>query len=671
MSSGRLLGSTAAAFLLLFGFLPIANWIPGGHEAPWYGERVREWLMDGGIVLGVGILLAILSRRLTWLWRPGWWAPVVERAERRPVVTAVLIGVGAFLLYAVVAQVVFSAKPLLIDEIIQVWQARVLASGRLWVPTPEHPEFTAAMHLVDHEGRRFGQFPMGGPAMLALGSLVRLEWLVGPLFGAVSAVLAWRLFRRVESRAGVALAAALLFALAPFTVFMSGSHMNHVTALTWLLVAMLGLARATGSDTPRLRDGLLCGLGLGVAATIRPVDALAFALPAAAWLGWQAVRTRRPAAFLASGVGVAIPVALLLFANARTTGHPLLFGYTVMWGSAHDLGFHTTPWGDVHTPLAGLELISLYFLRLQLYLFEAPIPALLPAAVALVLARRLTGFDRYLLVSAGLVVGLYWMYWHDGFFLGPRFMYPLAPVLVLWTVRAMPAVREHLERLGDGRAYRVVAFGALACVPLVLFNFSVIRAQQVRNWYPSMRFDIEADAGDQGIQDAIIFVRESWGAELIVRLWAIGISRSDAEQYYRRIDSCQLFLTGLRLQAAGIRGAEARDSLQRLLVDSARVVRSNLSPDVTLMALNGAEFPEICQRRIVQDWEGFTVFAPHLLAEVKGNRFVRDLRERNAVLRGEWTGQPIYLMRPDGPKVGAKPRFIRLHPDSVFGARPP
>lgn len=663
MTADRVLRWCAVGVLLTFGFLPIVNWIPGGHEAPWYGERVGEWLMDGVIVLGVGVLLAIVSRRVTWLWRPGWFDPVATAAHARPGRTAILLGVGAFALYAVIAQVVFSAKPLLIDEIIQVWQARVLASGRLWVPTPEFPEFTSAMHLVDHEGRRFGQFPMGGPAMLALGSLVRLEWLVGPLFGAVSAVLAWRLFRRIEPRAGVALCAALLFALAPFTVFMAGSHMNHVTALTWLLVAMLGLARATSSDSSRWSDGLLCGLGLGVAATIRPVDAMAFALPAAVWLGWQAVSTRRLGTFLASGVGVALPVSLLLMANAATTGHPLLFGYTVMWGSAHDLGFHATPWGDVHTPRAGLELVSLYFLRLQLHLFEAPIPALLPAAVALFLARRLTGFDRYLLVSAGLVVVLYWMYWHDGFFLGPRFMYPLVPVLVLWTARALSALRERVDEAGRG--YRVAAFGVVAAVPLVIVNSTAIRAGEYRAGLQSMRFDADKAASQAGVRNALILVRESWGAEVMVRLWGLGVSRSDSEELYRRVDTCVLDQAVSGLENSGVRGDGALATLRPLLADSARVVRSGLSPDPTEMALDGTTYPARCLARIASNWDGFTLYAPFLLSGRDGNSFVRDLRERNYLLLPGLGGRQVYLMRPRGVAVGQPPEFYPLPVDSV------
>ena len=125
-----------------------------------------------------------------------------------------MLGVAALALYSVIAVQVFSAKPLLIDEIIQVWQARVMAGGRLWVPVPEHAEFSSAMHLVDYEGRRFGQFPLGGPAMLMLGSLAGAEWLVGPVFGAASVVLFWKILRTAGIAPGEALASAMIFGAA-------------------------------------------------------------------------------------------------------------------------------------------------------------------------------------------------------------------------------------------------------------------------------------------------------------------------------------------------------------------------------------------------------------------------------------------------------------------------
>ena len=77
-------------------------------------------------------------------------------------------------------------------------------------------------------------------------------------------------------------------------------------------------------------------------------------------------------------VGVLTRVfAALLAVNASQTGDPFTFGYIAMWGDTHALGFHPTPWGDVHTPARGLELVNLYLLRLQTYLFESAAPSLL------------------------------------------------------------------------------------------------------------------------------------------------------------------------------------------------------------------------------------------------------------------------------------------------------
>lgn len=654
-AADRLVRGLAAALLLVFGFLPIVNWIPGGHEAPGFGVQAGDWLRDGILIIGVGGLLAILSRRVRGLWRPGWLDGLISRAAGAPLRTALVLGGIAVVLYAVVAHQVLSAKPLLIDEIIQVWQGRLLASGRLSVPVPEFPEFSTAMHLVDHEGRRFGQFPMGGPAMLALGTLAGAEWLVGPVFAAASVVLVWGILRRVAESDGVALGGTLLFMAAPFTVFLAGSHMNHVTTLTWLLVAMLALVRTTQGGG--VTAGFVTGLGFGMAATIRPVDALAFALPGGLWLLHRAWTTRRVGPLLASGLGVALPVALLLAANAATTGHPLRFAYTVLWGDAHDLGFHATPWGELHSPRAGLELVSLYFLRLQQYFLEAPFPALVPAAIALAVGPRLRGFDRYLLVSGGLLVGLYFAYWHDGFFLGPRFMYPLLPLLALWTARSQPAVKRITAA---GMGYRVWCFAALAAVPLAVQQVVQIRAAQYASGLQTMRFDADAAARDQGITNALILVRESWGAEVMVRMWAAGISRGESEQLYRRIDTCLLDQALGAIEAEGVQGRAAVERLQPLLADSARVQSSTLSPDFTERMLPGATYPPSCLARLRQDAEGFSLFAPFLLAGADGNRYVRDLFGREAQVAKMAEGRPVYLLKPPGPQVGRMPEFHEL-----------
>ncbi|HEU4680802.1 MAG TPA: hypothetical protein VFS51_03595, partial [Gemmatimonadales bacterium] len=331
----------AALFVAVLGFLPIVNWIPGGREAPWYATVAGGWASGTAIAIGLGVVLAIMSRKLPFLWRDGALASLEESARSSG--TAWLAGVAgiALVLYLVISQAVFSGRPLLVDEIVQVMQARIFAAGRLWLPTAPFPEFVSTLLMVDVGPRTYGQFPPGGPAMLALGELLDATWMVTPVFGAISVLLFGLLLRDIESRPMARLLALLLFAFAPFVALMAGSYMNHVTCGTWLLLGIVGLVRSAAAAKPRSGWAWLGGLGFGMAATIRPGDAAAFAIPAAVWWLASAVRdrTRWRDAF-AAAAGVALPTAVLLWVNWRTTGAPLEFGYQVLWGKNVGLGFH-------------------------------------------------------------------------------------------------------------------------------------------------------------------------------------------------------------------------------------------------------------------------------------------------------------------------------------------
>ncbi len=648
----------AAIVVAALGFLPIANWIPGGHAAPGFQLLLDGWLSGTAICLGVGVVVAIVFRRRRAV------APVsVDPTPANGGVDPVAVGIIAVaaVLYVVAARIVFSGRPLLIDEIIQVFQARIYASGRLWLPVPAHPEFTSSMHLID-TGKVYGQFPAGGPAMLALGSLFRAEWLVGPVAGVVSAWAFARLLRLVEPRRFVRRLALALFALGPFVVFMSGSHMNHVTSLMWILLATTALFSALQGETIKAVPAIACGFALGMAATIRPVDALAFALPAGLW--FLARTIRRPVdwpGLVAAGVGVALPMVALLLVNWATTGAPLRFGYTVMWGRSHDLGFHAAPWGDLHTPARGLELLNLYFLRLQTYLFETPFPALLPAIAWLALGHEHDRLDQFFLVSGTLLCLLYAAYWHDGFYLGPRFLFALAPALALYSARAMTLP------VGGPMLRRALVTALLAGVLIGVTVLVPGRVDQYRLGMTSMRRDPDAELARAGIRDALVLVRESWGTELLVRLWALGVSRPAAEHYYRAIDPCKLEMTLGRLEEMGADSASTLRVLEPLVVDSSRLVRATDSVDPTLLRLPGMEYPPLCRARLAEDAAGFTVLPPSLLSRRTDVRFVRDLHARDSLLLRSFHGA-VYLLKPSGTEVGSVPEFHPVRTDSLWAA---
>jgi hypothetical protein len=621
------------------------------------------------ICLGVAIVAAIvLGRSIRREADVGAGSAASANRSRRLAHLERLVPFGAFALYVIIARLVFSGRPLLIDEVVQLLQARIFTSGHLWLPVAAHREFFSILHLVDTGDKVYSQFPPGGPAMLALGELVHAPWLVGPACGAISVALFARLLKWTDPGASSAfhLGATLLFAIAPFGAFMFASHMNHVTTLMWLLVATLGLANVIRGDVPKVGWAFVNGLGLGAAAAIRPLDAFAFAVPAAAWLLVLAWRDRRRwLDVVASGIGVAIPFGAMMWVNARTTGSPFLFGYEVLWGKAHGLGFHTAPWGAAHTPSRGLELISLYGTRLQTYLFETPFPSMLPVIASLALTKRLSALDRYLLVSATLLGALYFAYWHDGFFLGPRFVFPWLPVLVLFAARLPGLVRE---RFGRGRVW-IGTNAALASGALMAVGFALPeRVMLYEGALTSMRADYTAESANAGVKDALVFVRESWGAQLTVRMWERGISRSAAAAFYHGVDACLLDRALRDLEAHDIRDTAAEARLQPLLADSSRVIASTLSVDVTEKVLEGTLYDRTCMSRINEDRVGYTHLAPLLLEHGSGNVYARDLHAHDSLMTAMYPTRAMYLLRRKGAMPDSAFEWLPLNRDSLIGA---
>jgi hypothetical protein len=278
-----------AIVLAALSLLPIATWLPGGEQDAGYVGRLTDWMSGTALCVGTGVLVWMWTRR-----RVATAAGTREEeqaAARGDAGTAFLVGLSlaAGALYLLIARVVFSGQPLLIDELIQVLQAQWFAAGRLGVPTPPDPQFFSVMHLIDQGPLTYSQYPAGGPAMLALGAWADAAWVVNPLCGALTVYLFGDLLRAVEPQASRRWhrAVVTLFALAPFWAFMAGSHMNHVTTLLWTVAAMACLVRAT-RPMPAWGWGLATGWCLGMATTIRPLDGAVVALPAGLWLCWRA-----------------------------------------------------------------------------------------------------------------------------------------------------------------------------------------------------------------------------------------------------------------------------------------------------------------------------------------------------------------------------------------------
>ncbi len=645
-----------AGVVVVFGFLPIVNWVPGGRAAGWFGVVARGWGTGTALVAGFGVLGWFIGRR--WTPRLGWWAQMVAAAEARPARTAWILGASSALFYCIVARAVFDGMPLHLDEIAQVIQARIFAQGRLYLDAPALPVLQSALHVLDGNGRWFTQFPPGGPLLLVPGVWLGATFTVGPVLGGVSVALFWALLRRSSVDAALSLGSVLVLALSPFMVFLAASHMNHVATLCGALLAWWAALHHASDRTTGA--AIVMGAALGMMATIRPVDALAVALPLGAWSAWRLVQRslswRHAFAMLA---GLAVPVSMLLWYNWRTTGNALLFAYEQLWGAEHGLGFHASPWGQPHTPTLGLELVSLYFLRLQTYLFETPVPSLVFVAIGLALAWNGRLIERLWAVTGFLLIALYGTYWHDGFYLGPRFVFLLVAPSAFYAVSGVAASWRRWE---GGRGF--LTGGLVASLGFAVLGVATDRGRQYAAGLTPLRWNVTDIARRAGVENAVVLVRETWGAQLMARLWAVGVSRSASEWIYRTVDACALEEALTQIEGSG----GARDPLallRRLTSDSGKLVPSPWSPDQSERALPGRPYSEVCQRRIREDRAGTHIYMGVLASEWGSNTYLKDLHGLNARHPAMQDRRRWYVLRGDESRPGAEPILIPIDPDSA------
>jgi hypothetical protein len=397
-------------------------------------------------------------------------------------------------------------------------------------------------------------------------------------------------------------------------------------------------------------------MGLGVAFLSRPLEVLAIGALFGGVLVADAVRERRWRPLVVFSAAFLVVASIYLAFNAVTTGNPLRPGYIELWGSSHGLGFHESPWGERHTPAAGLRNQILDLSLLGVFLFEWPIPALWPLGIALAagwLGRR---WDMRLLAAFFVVPAANVFYWHRDTFLGPRFLYVTLAFVVPLTARALI---EGYRRL-KGRTWKPGGFPAvnLATWAVLLIVLSALytvgygapaRFLIYRTSMGSMKLDLVEMAHSAGIDRGIVFVSESWGSRVIAQLRGLGAPASTVEKAYRQSDLCEL--DGIIRRARTERWSPDRVKavLDSTMVEQEALVLVEVSGDPTARFKPGSRLTADCLSEIHYDQAGYSLFTPHLPANDPGLAgplvFARDLRSRNAELGRRYPDWELWVYR--------------------------
>jgi hypothetical protein len=662
------LAAAALAALTVIGPRLVAVSSPQAHNLAEYAVKPAILYWTVGAALVVLPVLALTTLPGDWFER--WWAAVVSRVMA-PSNRAFAIGLVAVTAVLAIgfSWYCFGGGPINSDEIAQLWHARILLSGRLALPADPNPEFFAIDNIIDTPVW-MSQFPVGGPAFHALGVAVGLTWVTNPIFIALTALNVYRFVQRAYGEPQ-ARAAVMVFVASPVVLIMGGSHMNHVPTV-WLVTlafAALPLWMQTEDARVRVRSAIMIGLAIGAAATIRPLDAaIAAAVIGGVMLAIVARDRNRAPSLLVTGAAGALPVALLLLANLLTTGAPLRFGYTVLWGPNHSLGLHLDPTGMHHTAWRALLLAMRYLTEVNAFTTTWAVPVLLIIALAFALAPKIRRWDVLLLAFFALQLSAYAFYWHDGQFAGARFLFSAVPALLILATRVPFLLGE--RDLGGWRRATLLLIPVCALAtwvrPMGPFGIQGMAAE-LRAARSSLKRGAPRDSVMDRLPRSLVFIQEHASSRLVRRMWALGVSRPDAARLLRDGDACAL-LDAVRAEErrGAVDSAGRLQRIERSVTGFGSGAGRPAAPD----SLRKADFKAAiskCAAELGHDGRiaDFISYGPMLLR----NRFdaqgridgqvvyVMDLAERNEVLRSrfgdrEWYRWEIPRGSPDSiPKL--------------------
>jgi hypothetical protein len=648
--------------LLLFslGVLPMANIVTPGAGLPWWRETVIEWTEWSGITLFIAFLCGAIAP-----------ARVEEAAQRtrrwllrRSVAqVSVFIGLLALSLSLYASWTLFRFMPAAGDEFVQLWQASIFRHGHLSARPEALTEFFNGAEAIERGNAWFSQFPAGGPALFAMGLWLHAAWLINPFCAAIASIAVYRFASRAfGDETGIV--SGFLTATSPFVFMLAGSYMNHTStlALLWMGLACVECWRRADDSRAAMRWGALAGFFIAAAATIRPYDAALFALP----LGVLQLVDLRKARWKIGSLGAQlaaglIPLLLLFLVNTATTGAPMTFGYDLLNGAEHRPGFHVTPAGFVHTPLRALYMASAYLMKLDVALLAGPIPALLLATLGLAFLWKATEWDSVMASVILLFVIGYALYWSESYFLGPRFLYVIAPALLIYVGRVPLELRK---RIGNPRLRSGVVL--LLPVAVLVTWFIPIRAKGLVGARQLMSVSAVQQPGvpiiravrEARLTNALVFVPEGLHGRIAAHLRAIGMRPLLAEGFAGHYDACAI-LAALRKtdeMTAASREAKLAYVMSAMVNDPTVGTLAALSPSEQLSLSQTRPVPPECAADFhpgtahlasvaeLMPYQGFDGDG-----SLGGNIvFARDMGARDSLLRSRFGSRQWYRVRLAG-----------------------
>ncbi|HEV8384795.1 MAG TPA: hypothetical protein VGQ11_07975 [Candidatus Acidoferrales bacterium] len=463
----------------------------------------------GNLALAATTLPQEALESLAWRWRK-------RNTRALPWLAALWVVVVSYAL----AVVVLERMPHVPDEATYLFHAKYFAAGELYLPMPPDAEALHVDFTIADGTKWYSVVAAGWPAVLAIGVWLGAPWLVGPLLGGLTVLLAHALFRRLYDRE-IADASALLMAASPWLLYLSASLMTHGLTAVLALLGLLGVesARERGSAA----GGVLAGLSFGALLHARPLEAVIVAGVAGIWwlaAGWKKLRI---AALGSTAVIGAAMTTLLLAYNKMLTGSINKIPQNVWTDLAYYPGSNRIGFGkDIgNFGWTGLDALpghgpidvvmntnhNLYMLNFEIFGWAC---GSILFALLLVLLRRSQRDGLLWGLVAATWAGLSCYWFSGGPDFGARYWYqmfvPLVALTALGAREFAAALDANAAGANAGSGRRVWAFVLLAGV-IGMANLLAWRAVDKYRNYRGVRSDVRALLRENDFGKSLVLVR--------------------------------------------------------------------------------------------------------------------------------------------------------------------
>jgi hypothetical protein len=434
---------------------------------------------------------------------------------------ALLVAVWVFVLAALFSYFSYERHPHIPDEVAYLYHAHFLAAGKLTMPLPPVPQTFEVYLMYFREHVWYPSPPPGWPAVLAIGVLFGVPWLVNPILAGLNVLMTYLLLREFYSRRTARLAL-LLLGISPWYLFLGMSFMTHIFTLTCGLLAAVGVAWAR--RTGWVGWAWVGGLGLGMLAIIRPLEAFVVAGLLGLWAIGLGGRRLKLSALIGLGLATTLSGAVVLPYNWALTGNPAKFpimAYTdehfgpnanaMGFGPDRGMNWPIDPYPG-HSPLDALINANLNTFSINIELFGWSIGSLLPISL-IILAGRLRRSDYLMLtLIAGIFIAHLFYYFSGGPDFGARYWFLMIIPCMALAARGIQYLGQKLEAgsLSSPQGHtRLLAVVLCLCL-LTGVNYLPWRAIDKYHHYLNMRPDVRTLAQVYGFGKSLVFIR---GAE--------------------------------------------------------------------------------------------------------------------------------------------------------------